>query len=401
MKNVIYLTRTGLLEPLGQSQVLNYLFGLSKKFSITIISNERLDDLKDIDRVLRLKEKCANHNIIWRPQKYRKRPRFFAQLFNILAMTYVVLKEILSGRADVIHARSYIPATVAWVLNFFTSIPFIFDMRGLWPEELIVSGRVIRGSLVHKVLKKIETLLLRDASVIVSLTNVASSYLKEKYPNELANKKIVVIPTCTNLDHFNVSLNSKNSSNIYGCIGSITSGWFNTEYLSIFISTLSLRSPNINFEIVTRDNERDVRKAIDPNNSILEKLNVKSCQFEDMPNAIQSHDISMMFYVGGEISELGRSPTRMGEVLGCGLPVISNRGVGDVEKIILENNVGIIVEGKSKSQMKEAVESLEKLLTDPDLSNRCRRTAESIFSLKSGTEAYNKIYFSILNMEDF
>ena len=207
MKNVIYLTRTGLLEPLGQSQVLNYLFGLSKKFSITIISNERLDDLKDIDRVLRLKEKCANHNIIWRPQKYRKRPRFFAQLFNILAMTYVVLKEILSGRADVIHARSYIPATVAWVLNFFTSIPFIFDMRGLWPEELIVSGRVIRGSLVHKVLKKIETLLLRDASVIVSLTNVASSYLKEKYPNELANKKIVVIPTCTNLDHFNVSLN--------------------------------------------------------------------------------------------------------------------------------------------------------------------------------------------------
>ena len=164
---------------------------------------------------------------------------------------------------------------------------------------------------------------------------------------------------------------------------------------------MSLRSPNINFEIVTRDNERDVRKAIDLNNSILEKLNVKSCQFEDMPNAIQSHDISMMFYVGGEISELGRSPTRMGEVLGCGLPVVSNRGVGDVEKIILENNVGIIVEGKSKLQMIEAVESLEKLLTDPDLSDRCRRTAESIFSLKSGTEAYSKIYFSILNMEDF
>ena len=54
MKNVIYLTRTGLLEPLGQSQVLNYLFGLSKKFSITVISNERSDDLKDIDRVLLL-----------------------------------------------------------------------------------------------------------------------------------------------------------------------------------------------------------------------------------------------------------------------------------------------------------------------------------------------------------
>ena len=396
MKNIIYLTRTGLLEPLGQSQVLNYLFGLSNDFSITVISNERSGDLKNVDRLLSLQNKCKKYNIKWYPQEYLNKPRFIAQIFNILKMTFISLRKIQNEKVDIIHARSYIPAFVAWLLNFFTSVPFIFDMRGLWPEELITAKRIKRNSISHKILKKLEAILIRDAATVVSLTNAAVLYLKKKYPHELTHQKIIVIPTCADLDHFKILHNINNNNSTYGCIGSITSGWFNTELFTRFISYVFHQDPNQRLEIVTRDNSTDVMRIIDPNNIFKDKLNIKSSEFEDMPMILNSHILSIMFYAGGEISELGRSPTRMAEVLGCGLPIIANDGVGDVASIVQKNNVGVIVKGSSKLAFKKALEDLNILLADPYLSTRCRHTAESIFSLKAGTEAYSKIYFSIL-----
>ena len=37
---ILYLSRTGMLEPLGQSQVLSYLKGLSRSYRITLVSYE-------------------------------------------------------------------------------------------------------------------------------------------------------------------------------------------------------------------------------------------------------------------------------------------------------------------------------------------------------------------------
>jgi len=99
------------------------------------------------------------------------------------------------------------------------------------------------------------------------------------------------------------------------------------------------------------------------------------------------------------VSELGRSPTRMAEVLGCGLPVVANEGVGDVVDIVRQNKVGVIVDGPDPAQMRAALDELKVLMQDPDLPGRCRATAQAVFSLEAGTEAYRGIYASILQAE--
>lgn len=88
----------------------------------------------------------------------------------------------------------------------------------------------------------------------------------------------------------------------------------------------------------------------------------------------------MMFFTDG-LSKIGSSPTRMAEILGCGLPVVANEGVEDVARTIQKYRVGVLVDGP-----------------DPDLPTRCRAAAEEIFSLKGGTEAYARIYVSVLNL---
>ena len=86
----------------------------------------------------------------------------------------------------------------------------------------------------------------------------------------------------------------------------------------------------------------------------------------------------------------------MGEILGCGLPVVANEGVGDVARIIRDHNVGILADRASPEDMEAAWDALQQLLSDPDLATRCRKAAEEVFSLAAGTERYRALYAQIL-----
>ena len=103
-----------------------------------------------------------------------------------------------------------------------------------------------------------------------------------------------------------------------------------------------------------------------------------------------------MFYKGGELSELGRSPTRLAEVLACGIPVVVNRGVGDVADIVTQNRVGIVLDGIDTLSISNAIDNLDSLYLNEGIHRRCRETAEKIFSLEFGINSYRKAYTEIL-----
>ena len=142
MTTTLYLTRNGLLEPLGQSQVLPYLRGLSRDYRIILVTREKDRDWADEDAVAEARAECAALGIDWRPRPFRPRPRIVGPARDILAMAREVLRAVRREGVRLIHARSYIPAVVAWFVWLRTGTPFIFDMRALWPEELITAGRL-------------------------------------------------------------------------------------------------------------------------------------------------------------------------------------------------------------------------------------------------------------------
>ena len=88
--------------------------------------------------------------------------------------------------------------------------------------------------------------------------------------------------------------------------------------------------------------------------------------------------------------------TQLGEVLGCGVPVVANAGVGDVARIISGYRVGVLVEDAGEPAMVAALAELEQLLQDPDLRRRCRQAAQEVFSLEAGCKAYGALYRHIL-----
>lgn len=391
----LYLTRNGLLEPLGQSQVMAYLRGLSRDHAITLITYEKPEDWADEAAVARARADCAAHGIRWLPQKFRQRPRFIAPALSMLRMVGLVRREVRRGGIRLIHARSYIPAAVALAVSQTTGIPFLFDMRALWPEELITAGRLRRGSLIHRAIVAAERTCLSRAAGVVSLTHAAVEHLRTVNPQEMARQRVVIIPTCADLDRFHPPAVRSGGAMVHSCIGTVLSGWFRTDWLAAWISAAALRDPEARFEIVTRDDPSRARTAIDPEGRLTDRITIGPRKTEEMPDTVRSHDLSVMFFTDG-LSKLGSAPTRMAEVLGCGLPVVANEGVGDVARIVRQNRVGVIVEGPEPAQMRTALDDLAKLMDDPGLAARCRSTAEQVFSLKAGTEAYRGLYASVL-----
>ena len=398
MKGVLYLTRNGLLEPLGQSQIWPYLRGLSRDRRITLISFEKPSDRCDALAMQRMRMLCNNHDIHWIPLQFRSQPRPWAPALAIPQLALLALWQWRRRPGpQLVHARSYVPAAIALLLHRLTGVPFIFDMRALWPEELITAGHLRRGSLLHRALLWLERRCLREASGVVSLTQAAVGYLQEQYPQELASERIAVIPTCADLQRFQPADPASATPLVIGCIGTVLSGWFLIDWLRAFYEAIARADPTARFELISRDPPDAILAALQPSSAWANRLLIQSATPAEMPIIVQRHTASVMFYAGGATSELGRSPTRMAEVLGCGLPVVANPGVGDVEQVIRQHRVGVLASGSSSTEMNACVAELLSLLQDPQLASRCRSTAEELFSLESGTAGYHKLYADIIS----
>src|ERR1035437_500311 len=95
-----------------------------------------------------------------------------------------------------------------------------------------------------------------------------------------------------------------------------------------------------------------------------------------------------LFFIKPSYSKIASSPTKLAEVMGMGIPVITNKGVGDVDEKV--NGIGILVSYFSNEEFDIAIESLTQLLNvSPDF---IRQKAIELFSLQKGINSYREVY---------
>jgi glycosyltransferase involved in cell wall biosynthesis len=176
----------------------------------------------------------------------------------------------------------------------------------------------------------------------------------------------------------------------------LTSGWFRIDLLAKMFRRLAARLPDAQFEIITREDHRKVLSELHAtgqlDNAVESRLTIEAARPSEIHLRLQRHALSLFFYASGEKSELGRSPTRMGEALGCGVPVVTNGGIGDTAAIVRDAEVGLVLDAEDDATLDKAADAATALVGDVAVAARCRATAEAIYSLDSGVAAYRRIY---------
>jgi glycosyltransferase involved in cell wall biosynthesis len=88
-------------------------------------------------------------------------------------------------------------------------------------------------------------------------------------------------------------------------------------------------------------------------------------------------------------------PTKIGEFLACGRPIVVNRGLGDMDLFLEEFDAGVILDGTQKNLVAGAAKLVE-LLGDRETPARCRALAEKYFSMDVGATKYLDLYSQML-----
>jgi glycosyltransferase involved in cell wall biosynthesis len=207
-----------------------------------------------------------------------------------------------------------------------------------------------------------------------------------------------VIPTCTDLENFNIMNKNKNLINkhelndkfIISYVGSVGSWYLFDEVLEFFISAKEIKE-NTHLLILNKGQHDFIKKKIREHKIDKKDITVLESDFEKVPEYINLSDIGL-FFIKQSFSKKGSSPTKMGEFLACGVPIISNSGVGDIKEIIEENSVGEIVNNFNDSEYKKAFNKCLHKTKNNDIEIKCRTAAEEIYSLDQGVANYKEVY---------
>jgi glycosyltransferase involved in cell wall biosynthesis len=143
---------------------------------------------------------------VWRchvPRSYGS--SYLGRMWAFLGFTVSAATAALRvGRHDVVIGTSpplvvVVPALVAARLRW-PRIPWVFEIRDLWPESAITTGVLSRGSLITRLLFALERLACRNADVINVLT---PAFRDDLIRRGLADQnRIAFIPNGADLDLF-------------------------------------------------------------------------------------------------------------------------------------------------------------------------------------------------------
>lgn len=388
---ILYISYDGILEPLGQSQVLAYLKRLAVDRRIHLISFEKIEDWDNDSERKRITEDIASAGIAWHPLRYHKRPSALATAWDIAQGIAVGLWLIVRHRLRIVHARSYVSSVIALVLKRLTGSKFLFDMRGFWADERLDGGLWPRTGRMYRVAKRFERRFLLAADHVVSLTHAAVremqrfDYLYGRMP------PMTVIPTCADLNRFKpMPYERLGAGFVLGYVGSAGTWYLFDDVVACFAQLLRLQ-PDARFLIVNRGEHAYIRERLAAAGVPDSAVELTTATHVEVPECMSRMDAGI-FFIKPVFSKQASAPTKLAEFLGCGIPCLGNAGVGDMADVLEREKVGLALTLFDEASMTDALLRFLQLVSDPTTRERCVAAAQKHFSLTQGVERYCSIY---------
>lgn len=387
---ILYISYDGMLEPLGQSQVVAYLERLAPGRRIHLISFEKDHDWADSAWRDAMRDRLRRADIRWHPLKYHKSPSAPATAYDMAVGSAAAVCLARRHQLGLIHARSYVAAAMALAAKKMTGAAFLFDMRGLWADERVDGGLWPSDGTLYRSAKALERKFLLIADHVVTLTHASEKeirsfdYLQERTP------PISVIPTCADLDRFNLRGPTARDPFVLGYVGAVGTWYLLDEMLECF--RLLLVAERTAHLLVVNRNEHDlIRTRVAAAGLDRSSVEIVASEHEEVPQQIRRMSAGMAL-IKPSYSKVASAPTKLAEYLGCGVPCLCNAGVGDMEGIVENRKIGVAVHGFATDDLALAMQRLRKLARQPRIQEKCHQAAQDLFSIEAGSAAYATIY---------
>jgi glycosyltransferase involved in cell wall biosynthesis len=398
MRRALYISHTGMSEPLGQSQVVPYVAGLTRSgWKIDIVSFEPANaPTRDLDRT---REQLASFGVGYFPTRRSPSHALGVKFMEAGEGLLRLFARAARRRPRIIHARSYLPGAVARLVS--AALPgsrFLFDLRGLAGEEYIDSGRWTPERLEYRLLKRAERNMLKHAAGIVVLTEAHRRWLRDEVRLLSPSIPSEVIPCCVDVDRFKPDPEGRaRARRVLGAGDRFVlafSGTLNAlscrDAMARLFAMIRHRRPAL-FAVYTPSDASGLRQLLTEKGLADADVQIRAVSPFDMPAFLAAADAAVSF-MKPAFSKKGCSPTKVPEYLAVGLPVVMNRGIGDSDQLIDDVPAVIDAGNLLDGELERAADALLALEL-AGTARTARAAAERLFSLEQvGVARYRALY---------
>lgn len=392
---MLYLCYLSLEDPLVHSQVVAYLAGLAERGHVVHLMT--FEPRLSLQRSRQFAEELHRRGIAWHRRRYHKRPSLPATAFDVITGGIAAARLVRRHRLDAIHARNHMPAAMAMIASRLTPCRLIFDIRGLMAEEYADAGHWKRGGVPYRLTQWVQRAALRRADGVVTLTEAVRPHLSAA---KAGPETTFVIPCCADLKRIEERSPERNATRaelglgdrptvVY--VGKFT-GWYMEREMADFVTVARQSEPELLFLIVTQADPAPMLRELDRCGIGPNDYRILRSEPEEIGRYLAAADAGLSF-VRPCFSKISSSPTKIGEYLAAGLPVVSTAGIGDVDALLCDNRVGALVGDFSSQAYEAAVGIVRELREDPSAQQRCAAVARENLSLREvGIPRYDALY---------
>jgi glycosyltransferase involved in cell wall biosynthesis len=208
---------------------------------------------------------------------------------------------------------------------------------------------------------------------------------------------VTVIPCCADFEHFRLAtaverakaraeLGLAEDAPLLVHVGSLGCNCLLEEMLDFF-TVYRERHNAAQFLFIAPSGEPVVHEAA-AGRGLAHAVHVRSASRNEVPYWLGAADLGIMF-VRPVRSKAAASPTKLGEMLAVGLPIVANSCVGDVAEILRDTSTGIAIDRFDEAAYREAIGEVESLRATPQ---EVRNEGLRWFDLRRGIDLYDEIY---------
>lgn len=292
-------------------------------------------------------------------------------------MATASLAALFVRKVDVVVGTSpqFFTACAAYFVSWVKRIPFVFELRDLWPESIKAVG-AMQDSIAIRALERLEMFLYHKAAQIISVTH---SFKKTLIARGVDGDKITVVTNGVDMSRFKPMSKDAELVGQLKLEGKFVAGYVGTHGLAHHLETLldaaekirTLPNGAVFHFILLGDGARKAALKEEAARRGLDNVTfIDSVPKDQVARYWSLLDVSVIHLKKTDLFTTV-IPSKLFECMGMGLPVL--HGVaGESADIVRDERVGIVFEPENADQL---VAHLRLLLED--------RSAYQAFKMQS------------------
>ncbi len=276
-------------------------------------------------------------------------------------------------------------------------VPYIFEVRDLWPESLEGVGLGAEHSRIYKVVASIVRFLYKHSDHVVVVTPAFKEYLNSVWGVPM--EKMSIVMNGVETERFAPASRQSEILREFG----ISEGRFVASYIGTIgmahgletvlqvAQLLQRTSPDIVLLLVGEGGNREDLVRNSRERQLTNVIFTGQQPREKIPAIINSSDVCLALLKNQEVFKTV-IPTKMLEFMSCGRPVVLGVG-GQAEKILGDADAGISVEPGNPAAIAEAIRTM---YAQPELRARCGRNGRGYVLAKMSREQTARQYLEVL-----